>query len=51
MVGGGTERQNRGRAGEDEDEEKPRGEINPVKVVLMFLSILIADVHVCVYTA
>ena len=27
---------------------EPRGEINPVKVVLMFLSILIAAVHLCV---
>lgn len=26
---------------------EPRGEINPVKVVLMFLSILIATVHQC----
>lgn len=30
-----------------EDGHKPKGEINPVKVVLMFLSILIAAVRVC----
>ncbi len=35
-------------AREEEDGEEPRGEINPVKVVLMFLSVLIAAVHVCV---